>query len=165
MKPVPVSLVDLVSDVVEGLQGMAQRKSLSLTSHAPEDLPMIHGDRDKLHQVLTNLIQNAIKFTPEGGAIRVESRFDVEEQVRTCIADTGCGIPAHDRAKVFDRFYRGDSATSDSPGAGLGLAITKSLVELHGGRIWVENEPDTGSRFFFTLPIEPGERDRQHCHD
>jgi len=116
---------------------------------------MIHGDRDKLHQVLTNLIQNAIKFTPPGGAVLVESIVQDDQFVQVSVGDTGCGIQPEDLAKVFEKFYRRESTPTDARGAGLGLAIVKSLVELHGGRIWVESVPGAGSRFFFTIPVEP----------
>lgn len=75
--------------------------------------------------------------------------------VQICVADTGCGIQPHELDRVFDRFFRGESAPSETQGAGLGLTITKSLVELHGGKIWVDSTPGQGSRFIFTLPIEP----------
>ena len=96
-----------------------------------------------------------MKFTPKGGEIRIEDRMDEDRAIRVCIADTGCGIHADDLGKIFDRFYRGSASTAESSGAGLGLAITKNLVELHGGRIWAESVPGEGSRFFVTLPVEP----------
>ncbi len=148
-----VSMAELVADVAEGFHSMANERALSLRCELAEGLPVIQGDRDKLHQILTNLIQNAMKFTPSGGEITVRSRMDGDKFVQVCVADTGCGIQPHELEKIFERFYRGDSTTSESRGAGLGLAITKSLVELHGGRIWVESVPGEGSRFFFTLPI------------
>ncbi|MBD0305821.1 MAG: GAF domain-containing protein [Nitrospiraceae bacterium] len=151
----PVSIYELVADVVEGFQTMACERSLSLTSTLEDGLPVTKGDRDKLHQVLTNLIHNAMKFTPKGGEIRIEVRMDEDRAIRVCIADTGCGIHADDLGKIFDRFYRGNASTAESSGAGLGLAITKNLVELHGGRIWAESVPGEGSRFFVTLPVEP----------
>jgi len=150
----PISLFDLVTEVLESLQALAREKSLILEVRHADLLPMIHGDRDKLHQVLTNLIQNAIKFTPQGGAILVESLVQDDQFVQVSVTDTGCGIRPGDLAKVFEKFYRGESTTTDARGAGLGLAIVKSLVELHGGRIWVDSVPGAGSRFFFIIPIE-----------
>jgi signal transduction histidine kinase/HAMP domain-containing protein len=153
MHPAPVSLRELVDDVVETFQREAREKALTLgVSHAGT-LPVIQGDRDKLLQVLTNLIQNAIKFTSPGGTIRVESRLKEDRFVEVAVADTGCGIPPHEVDKVFEKFYRGDSVPPESRGAGLGLAITKNLVELHGGRIGVTSVPGEGSRFIFTLPV------------
>jgi len=151
----PVSLLELVSEVLESLQALAREKSLTLEARYADLLPTIHGERDKLHQVLTNLIQNAIKFTPPGGAVLVESLVQDDQFVQVSVTDTGCGIQPKDVAKVFEKFYRGESTPTDARGAGLGLAIVKSLVELHGGRIWVESVPGAGSRFLFTIPVEP----------
>lgn len=150
----PVSLLELVTEVLESLQTLAREKSVTLEACHADLLPMIHGDRDKLHQILTNLIQNAIKFTPTSGAIRVESLVQDGKFVQVSVADTGCGIQPEELAKVFEKFYRAESAPTEARGAGLGLAIVKSLVELHGGRIWVESALGAGSRFSFTLLIE-----------
>src|SRR5437867_4632008 len=153
-----VCMRDLVNDVVEGFQRAAQEKGLTLRSHQPDELPAIRGDRDKLHQVLTNLIQNAIKFTPKGGEIRVEANAHDGGFVLVTVSDTGCGIPPHELDRVFDRFYRVESVSAEECGSGLGLPIAKSLVELHGGRIWAESTPGQGSRFYFTVPIAPPTR-------
>ena len=127
-----------------------------MQASSQNSLPKIEGDRDKLHQVLTNLIQNAVKFTPRDGKVWVETRVRDDGFLECCVADTGCGIPLDEIDKVFDKFFRGESVPADARGAGLGLAITKTLVELHGGRIWVESTPGEGSRFFFTLPTDSG---------
>jgi len=150
-----VRMREFVSEVVEGFQGMAQEKGLTLRAHQPDELPVIRCDHDKLHQVLTNLIQNAIKFTPTGGEVRVESQMLGDGYLQIGVIDTGCGIPPHELDKVFEQFYRGESGSPDDPRWGLGLAIAKSLVKLHGGRIWVESTPGQGSRFYFTVPIAP----------
>ncbi len=150
-----VRMREFVNEVVEGFQGMAQQKGLTLRAHQPEDLPVIRCDHDKLHQVLTNLVQNAIKFTPTGGEIRVELQVRDDGYLQIGVIDTGCGIPPHELDKVFEKFYRGESGSPDDPRWGLGLAIAKSLVKLHGGEIWVESPPGRGSRFCFTVPIEP----------
>jgi signal transduction histidine kinase len=92
-----------------------------------------------------------LKFTPKRGDIVVQSRLSADEEVTITVADTGCGIPPGHQEKVFLKFHRAPSTVQE--GAGLGLAITKSLVELHGGRIWVESEPGRGSKFSFTLPV------------
>src|SRR5256886_4810666 len=150
-----VRMREFVSEVVEGFQGMAQQKGLTLRTHQPDELPVIRCDHDKLHQVLTNLIQNAIKFTPTGGEVRVESQVRDDGFLTIGVIDTGCGIPLHELDKVFEKFYRGESGSPDDPRWGLGLAIAKSLVKLHGGQIWVESTPGQGSRFYFTVPIAP----------
>jgi signal transduction histidine kinase/HAMP domain-containing protein len=148
-----VSIPELLNDVVEGFQTIATEKSVNVKVHSTPDLPLIQGDRDKLYQVLNNLIQNAIKFTPKGGTILAEAQAGPQGFVQICVGDTGCGIAAEELTRVFERFYRGESVAIENRGAGLGLAITKNLVELHHGRIWVESTPGEGSRFFFTVPI------------
>jgi len=118
-----------------------------------ESLPPVQGDRDKLEQVLWNLIGNAIKFTPPGGQITVEFCIAPSGFVQTCIADTGCGIDPLHLSHIFDEFSRVPSAVPASQGAQLGLCITKTLVTMHHGDIWVDSEPGSGSRFYFTLPV------------
>jgi signal transduction histidine kinase len=124
------------------------------------------ADRDKLHQVLVNLVGNAVKFTPNGGAVTVavrtvteaggqEGRGEGEKGcVEVAVADTGEGIPADQLDAIFDKFYQvRANGRGKTQGTGLGLAIAKSLVELQGGRIWAESEMGRGSRFAFTLPL------------
>lgn len=149
----PMSVPELAQDVVEGLQPLAQKKSIMLAAQTEGEVPLLQGDRDKLHQVLTNLVGNALKFTPRNGEVRVEVCALREGLIRVCVSDTGCGIAPHEIEKVFDKFYRGEGAPQDAVGAGLGLAITKHLVELHGGTIWVESTLGAGSQFYVTLPI------------
>ena len=149
---VPLAVSELVLEIVESLQVISQAKAISL-QHVPHGEPMmIHADRDKLHQILTNLIQNAVKFTQQGGQIRIETKPYEGGFVQFCVADTGCGIPLIEQPQIFERFYRGETIQVEQRGAGLGLAITKSLVEMHGGKIWVESKPAQGSRFYFTIP-------------
>jgi two-component system sensor histidine kinase/response regulator len=148
----PMSLADSVTEVLDTFQPIAKAKGIRLSEERPAITTQVLGDRDKLHQVLTNLVHNAIKFTPKDGEIRVEVQPYAEGFVRVAVIDSGCGIPPDEVDKVFDRFYRGDSVSPDARGAGLGLAITKTLVELHGGKIWVESTVHRGSRFHFTLP-------------
>lgn len=153
LRPIPLSLRDLVAEVVESFQPMARHRSISVKADTPAALPLAQGDRDKLHQILTNLVGNAVKFTSAGGEVLVKTTALPDDSVQVCVADTGCGIPANEQARVFDKFFRGEGTPDEARGAGLGLAITKSLVELHGGRIWLESEPGRGSRFFFSLPV------------
>jgi len=148
-----IPVVDLVTEITEALQPLAQTKSITLQRTHQGEAVKIAADRDKLHQILTNLIQNAVKFTAPQGEIRVDTRVRDDVFVEFCIGDTGCGIPPHEHMKIFDRFYRGETIQVEQRGAGLGLPITKSLVELHGGKIWVESTPGQGSRFFFTMPV------------
>ena len=149
----PLAIAELVPEIVESLQPVGQAKSIPIQHRHQGESVEIMGDRDKLHQILTNLIQNAVKFTASGGQIRVETKTIAGGFVQFCVADTGSGIPPHEQARIFERFYRGEAIQVEQRGAGLGLAITKSLVELHGGKIWVESVPGQGSQFYFTIPI------------
>ncbi|MGH7259900.1 MAG: ATP-binding protein [Nitrospiraceae bacterium] len=153
-----LSLPDLAIEVVESFQTMARQRAIAVKAAGFDSLPAIQGDRDKLHQILINLIGNAVKFTPAGGEVLVETTTPAYGTVQVCVADTGCGIPSHEHDKVFDKFFSGAAIPEEARGAGLGLAITKSLVELHGGRIWLESSPGKGSRFFFSLPVTPPSR-------
>jgi signal transduction histidine kinase len=122
----------------------------------PDNLPEIDGDRVRLEQVLTNLVENAIKFTPPGGEVYVSGEF-LGDRVRLTIADTGIGIPPDEQEKIFDRFYQVDGSERRAyRGAGLGLSICKHIVERHSGRIWVESDGISGhgSRFHVELPVE-----------
>ena len=110
----------------------------------------MRADRLQLEQILQNLIQNAIKFTAEGGRVVIRSELTDDAAVTITVSDTGCGIPSDHQQKVFLRFHRAPSTVRD--GSGLGLAITKQLVDLQGGKIWLESEPGRGSRFFVSLP-------------
>lgn len=149
----PIPVAELVNEISESLLPLAQSKSIALHTATLGPPVSIMADRDKLHQILTNLVQNAVKFTPQGGDITIQTRRREDQVAEFCVADTGCGIPVEEQAKIFERFYRGESIQAEQRGAGLGLAITKSLVELHGGKIWVESTPGRGSRFYFTMPL------------
>jgi signal transduction histidine kinase len=151
----PLSVNDLATEAVDTLQPVAREKSLSLKVQLESGIPEISGDRDKLHQVVTNLVNNAIKFTKPGGEVMLDGRLRNDGMVQISVKDTGCGIPPNEMPHIFERFYRGESVAVESRGAGLGLAISKSLVELHGGQIWVDSIPEKGSCFYFTLPIQP----------
>jgi two-component system, sensor histidine kinase and response regulator len=148
-----IHIGSLAREVVEMLQPMAQERSVNLEAHISASIGFIQGDRDKLIQIFTNLINNALKFTEAPGTVMVEVRQREDSVVQTSVADTGCGIPPEEQQIIFERFYRGQSSEMKNRGAGLGLAITRSLVELHGGSIWVESTPGKGSRFCFVLPV------------
>ena len=139
-------------DVVGSLKQLAAAASVELQLQIGDDLPALWGDPDRLHQILENLIGNAIKFTPRDGRIivRVAPR---QEDVLFSVTDTGPGIPAESLSHIFDRFWQANRA--ERRGAGLGLAICNGLVEAHGGRLWVESKPGHGSTFFFTIPVAP----------
>jgi signal transduction histidine kinase len=116
-------------------------------------LPIVLGDRDRLIQVLSNLVNNAVKYSPEGGMVTVSSRVDGGFGLIS-VTDTGIGIPADEISHVFERFRRVRSGAAQSiPGTGLGLTIVKQIVEMHGGKIWVESALGHGSSFHFTIPL------------
>jgi signal transduction histidine kinase len=132
-----------------------RRRGLSLELHLPGELPPVPCDPDKMRQVFTNLLANAIKFSPDGGRIDVEADLRPDEIVYCC-RDTGIGIPAAEVEKVFEKFYQVDStATRRFGGAGLGLSIVREIMLLHGGRAWAESSPGHGSAFFVSLPRHP----------
>jgi len=119
----------------------------------PEQVPPVIGDPGRLKQVLTNLVGNAIKYTPEGGHVWIRI-FPEDGHLITSVQDTGIGISAHDQKQIFHKFYRvRTEETAHIEGTGLGLSIARSIVERHGGRIWVESEPGKGSTFSFSLPL------------
>ncbi|HEU4683504.1 MAG TPA: ATP-binding protein [Nitrospira sp.] len=155
----PIAIDELMQEVTDNLRSIAEGKSVVLEAHCRSPVDAVHADRDKVTQILTNLIGNAIKFTHPGGTVAVTTEFLEDEQMlRCCVSDTGCGISPDEVPRVFEKFFRGQSTTTDTRGAGLGLAIVKSLVELHGGHIWVESIFGSGSSFYFTLPLT---RDRE----
>jgi signal transduction histidine kinase len=138
--------------VVESLRTVAAEKEVAIQIDAPEHLPMIRADRDKVEQILWNLVGNAVKFTPPGGKVEVRFQALPDGMVQTCVADTGCGIPGDQLDRVFNEFSKVPSTMPTSQGAQLGLFITKSFITMHKGQIWVESELGSGSRFYFTLP-------------
>lgn len=148
-----ICIRQMATIAVDSLQMMAAEKNVSLDISPPEPLPSVQGDRDKVEQILVNLLGNAIKFTEPGGRITVEFCESPPGLVQTCVADTGCGIDSSHLSNIFDEFSRVPSPMPTAQGAQLGLCITKTLVTIHHGSIWVESQPGIGSRFYFTLPI------------
>jgi len=151
-----VNLARLIRQVVEDMQAMADEKNLDLRLSLPPKVPTLRGDKDRLAVVLTNLVGNAIKYTPEGGPVWI--RIGPEDgRLITAVQDDGIGISARDQKQLFQKFYRvRTEQTAHIEGTGLGLAIVRSIVEHHGGRIWVESEPGRGSTFAFSLPVPAG---------
>ena len=139
----------LVQEAVETFQSVALTKGLSLDASVVGDERKAHFDHDRMLQVLANLVTNAIKFTPKGGAIRIRREYE-GNNVQFCVSDTGPGIPADMLEAVFERFWQ--VGKNDRRGLGLGLYLSKCIVEAHGGKIWAESRPGEGSRFYFTLP-------------
>jgi len=154
----PVNLNQLAEEVVIQFGPQAERQKLSISEGLSAELPAVPVDKGRIRQVIANLVHNAIKFTPTGGRITVTSRV-LEASVVVDIADTGMGIAKEDQARVFERFYKGDKARTGE-GTGMGLAIAKHVIEAHGGNIWVESEEGKGSTFSFSLPLQPGSRQK-----
>lgn len=158
----PVDVRPLIEQATSEVWPLAQRKRIVLVTEAAPDLPPAMADAEGFSRILRNLLTNAVKFSPEGGTVRVVAAGQ-DGQVLVQVCDNGPGIPAEELPKVFERFYRGANAR-DRLGVGLGLAIARQLVETQGGRIWVESTPGQGSVFSFTLPVaapamEEGEND------
>lgn len=135
---------------VERLRNQAERSQLALVIDVPRDMPLVLIDAGRIHQVITNIVHNAIKFTPAQGAITVTASADATH-VTVAVADTGIGIAANDLPRIFERFYKTDRSRAVG-GTGLGLAIAKHIVQLHEGRIWATSAEGKGSTFYFTLP-------------
>jgi signal transduction histidine kinase len=149
----PISLLPLITDTVNRLRLLAEQYHITLQMDVPAELPPIQGDGNKLERVLGNLLDNALKYTPEGGWITV-AVHPVNGQVEVRVTDTGPGIPPEHQERIFDRFTRVPGSEGRRRGLGLGLALCRSVVESHGGRIWVESEVGQGSTFAFTIPVE-----------
>src|SRR5262249_4570820 len=120
-----------------------------------DGVEIVTGDERRIRQVIFNLLSNAVKFTPAGGAVDI-SAAQVDGEVRVSVADTGPGVAAEDRERIFEEFQQTEAGIDQREGTGLGLALSRRLVELHGGRIWVDSEVGKGSTFVFTLPAGSG---------
>jgi two-component system, OmpR family, phosphate regulon sensor histidine kinase PhoR len=154
LKKEQVNLNHLAEEVISRLSSQAERQNLSVSGDFAADLPSVPADKDRVRQVITNLLHNAIKFTRPGGKIKVTTRT-LPDSVVVDIADTGVGIPREELARIFERFYKGDKSRAGE-GTGMGLAIAKHVVEAHGGSIWVQSEEGKGSTFSFSLPLRVG---------
>ncbi|MHC3130294.1 MAG: PAS domain S-box protein [Candidatus Bathyarchaeota archaeon] len=153
MKKGPIELGEIIRENVDLFKSHTDRHSFKV--NISPDLGSVEADKDRIDQVMENLISNAIKFSPQGGKITV-SVEQTEGEVKISVADTGMGIAKKDLSHIFERFYRVDSPSIGTiGGTGLGLAIVKYIIESHGGKIWAESEVGKGSTFSFTLPLEP----------
>jgi signal transduction histidine kinase len=150
VEPRPEDVATVVGDSIEMLRPLASSSSLQLEAAVPDGLPRVLVDPPRVQQVLSNLVGNAIKFTPPGGRITVRAEL-AEDGVCLAVVDTGPGIPTEELPHIFGRFWQGKR--TDRRGVGLGLAIAKSIVEAHQGRIWVESQVGSGTSFYFTLPV------------
>jgi signal transduction histidine kinase len=153
--------MDVLDEVVRSLRRQIDDKEQKLVLELPEDLPLVWADTSRVAQVLVNLVSNAQKYTPQNGEIEIAAgRYtDPDETlagvefVQIWVRDSGIGITDEDQKKIFQQYFRTDSAKEMASGTGLGLNITRSLVEMQGGRIWFESVFGQGTTFHFTLPV------------
>jgi two-component system phosphate regulon sensor histidine kinase PhoR len=151
-----VDIGRLAESSVERLRLFAERQGVALAVAVEPGVPRIRGDEARLGQVVVNLVHNAVKFSPDGGDVRV-TVGQTPDAVQVAVVDHGIGIAASDRDRVFERFYKTDRARVRGGGTGLGLSIARHIVEAHGGRIRVESEEGRGSTFSFTIPLVPAD--------
>ncbi len=153
----PTNINDLIRRAIEDLRPLAEAKKHKISYQQPEESLLIMGDPNRLNSVMTNLLSNAIKFTSDGGKISVEADWD-DDEIRVRVTDNGPGISEEEQPRVFEHLFRGKAAFQDSnpvEGTGLGLSLAKTVIEQHGGRLWVESVEGQGSVFSFALPREP----------
>lgn len=155
----PLCIRQIAALVAESFDAVALKKQITIDVKNPAALPAVQGDRDKLEQIVWNLIGNAVRFTPPEGRITIEFETTQDGYVQVCVADTGCGIQPEHFPKLFNEFSKVPSPVPNAQGAQLGLWITKSLITMHQGHIRVESTPGVGTRFFFTLPIAESQPD------
>lgn len=149
----PVEIAELADACAETLKFRAGKKNHEIEVRCDEDLPLVMADASRLREVLINLMENAVQYTPPGGHIEVRAEQQ-NGMVDVTVADNGIGIPQADQERIFERFYRVDTARSrEAGGTGLGLSIARHIVEAHGGDIWVESAVGQGSRFHFSVPV------------
>jgi signal transduction histidine kinase len=150
-----VDLRYLLQTVAAVVQPILENKRQQLILELPERVPLVKGDRQRLEQVVLNLLTNANKFTPAEGRVILRLREE-KDRLAVEVSDNGPGIPAEDQAHIFEAYYRREADRERYPGLGLGLTVSKQLVEQHGGRIWLNSQPGLGSTFTFVIPL-PGE--------
>jgi signal transduction histidine kinase len=153
LRLLPTNLSQLINEAINRTSVFIEMEGIHVTTDIPADLPPITVDKDKIYRVLSNLVNNAIKYTPNRGEITITSELK-DDFIVTSVADTGPGIEPEDRERVFDRFAQLSGENARGSGFGLGLAFCRMTVEAHGGKIWIEaGDNDDGSRFIFTLPL------------
>jgi len=153
LEPREVPVWDVIDEVVTLTRTQVTQKNQTVTVNIPKELPKAWCDRNRLAQILTNLVSNANKYTPEGGAITVHATRE-NSLIQIKVEDNGLGMTPEDQEKLFSKFFRSaDDKVREAPGTGLGLSITKNLIELQGGKVWFESEFRKGTSFYFTVPI------------
>ncbi len=155
LHPQKLDLASLILATVVQLEHQCQTQALTITTDVPQDLPSVYGDTERLRQVMINLLDNAIKYTPTGGQIHISALHRTAQTIQVSITDTGLGIPEENQKRIFQDRYRLDRDTLQS-GYGIGLAVCQQIVRAHYGQIWVESIPSRGSSFHFTLLVHQG---------
>jgi two-component system, OmpR family, clock-associated histidine kinase SasA len=155
LRPQKINLIQLVTAVIAQLDTQSQTKAQVITTDIPQDIPSVYGDPDKLRQVIVNLLDNAIKYTPDLGRIHISALHRTAQTIQVSITDNGLGIPAENQKCIFQDRHRLDRDLSQS-GYGIGLAVCQQIVRAHYGQIWVESVPGKGSVFNFTLLVYRG---------
>ncbi len=154
-----VNIGHLIADAVDLLLEAADHRNVTVRVHVARDIDTLQADAARIAQVLDNLLSNAIKYNRHGGSVAITANREAEHML-VMVQDTGIGIAVDDQPHVFDRFFRApEGVRLKIEGSGLGLSITRGIIERHGGRIWVQSELNVGSTFFFTLPLVPIEND------
>ena len=147
-------LSEFIFAEIASVQTRCQEKQISISAELPTGLPLVLIDKDRIHQVLHNLVDNALRYTATGGTIKIGADYARPDWVTVSVSDTGAGIAPKDLPHVFDHFYKADrSRQRGHGGAGIGLAMVKLVVELHGGTVWVKSRKGKGTTFYFTLPV------------
>jgi len=154
LQRIPLQLNEVIEQEFSRIESSYKEKQLSINLDVPVSLPVVSVDRDRILQVLHNLLDNALRHTTAAGTIKIKASLDSPDWITVCVSDTGSGISPTDLPHVFDHFYKADQSRHHRYGSGIGLAIVKQLVEAHGGKVWVESELGKGSSFYFTIPVE-----------
>jgi signal transduction histidine kinase len=153
----PLALTEILDSEIESVRGLADEKHVEILLDIEEGLPKVKADSHRLGQIISNLLSNAIKYSRDRSAVKITAN-QMGKNVLVKVIDSGIGISPEERSKLFQRFYRSDDSSVQSQrGTGLGLVITRYLVEMHGGRIWVESEKGQGSTFSFTISALPAD--------
>ncbi|MBD0336453.1 MAG: histidine kinase [Cyanobacteria bacterium Co-bin13] len=152
LQPQELNLKDLCLEVMDSFQRRFAEKQQEVVTDIPQDLPTVYADSVQVRRVVVNLIDNAVKYTPEGGRIEIMALHRTTQKVQVTINDTGPGIPSENQEKIFEESYRLQRDESKD-GYGLGLALCQRIIRAHYGQIWVDSKPDSGSCFYFTLPV------------
>ncbi|PAX60646.1 histidine kinase [Brunnivagina elsteri] len=154
VQPQKIELAQLSQEILEELRDRIAAKSLAIEQDIPQDLPLVYADPERIRQVIINLLDNAIKYTPEGGIISVSGLHRTTQKVQFSIGDNGAGIPEENRDRIFENRYRLER-DENKDGYGIGLCLCQRIIRAHYGQIWVETSPMNGAWFHFTLPVYP----------